>query len=150
METFIGCELWPGYRFGDQGTVLGKDGRILKPCINNRGYKMINVCIDGKGHIKTVHRLIAIAFNLPNPDNKSEIDHINQNKLDNRLINLRWATRKEQIANRNYNALNKFGIYGLTFRRGLWEAHNRREKTYKSFKDRPEAESFLEEISHTQ
>ena len=41
-----------------------------------------------------VHRLVALAF-IPNPDNKPEVDHINKNRIDNRIENLRWVTSKE-------------------------------------------------------
>lgn len=47
-----------------------------------------------------VHRLVAQAF-IENPDNKSEVDHINRVKEDNRVENLRWATRNEQLENRD-------------------------------------------------
>jgi HNH endonuclease/NUMOD4 motif/AP2 domain len=47
-----------------------------------------------------VARLIAQAF-IPNPDNLAEVDHINRNKTDNRVDNLRWASRGQQGANRD-------------------------------------------------
>lgn len=47
---------------------------------------------------KTVHRLVAIAF-IPNPFGYPDIDHINRNGLDNRVGNLRWCTRKMNMAN---------------------------------------------------
>ena len=38
--------------------------------------------------------------NIPNPENKPEVDHINSNRSDNRLENLCWANRKDQSENK--------------------------------------------------
>jgi len=58
------------------------------------GYRQVK--IDGKNHY--VHRLVAQAW-LPNPDNKSQVDHINGDRSHNHVINLRWATPIENMAN---------------------------------------------------
>lgn len=52
-----------------------------------------------QGKVYLVHRLVAECF-IPNPENKPEIDHINRNKQDNRVENLRWATRSDNSKNR--------------------------------------------------
>ena len=83
------------------------DGRLLKRTngrtnkydftygtMNKKGY-MVTQC-EGKQY--RVHRLIADAF-LPNPENKPTVDHIDRNRLNNRLSNLRWADLSEQKNN---------------------------------------------------
>ena len=55
----------------------------------------------------TIHRLVALAF-IANPEGKHSVDHINQNKLDNSISNLRWANNSEQQNNRRH-VLSKSG-----------------------------------------
>ena len=62
----------------------------VKPHTNQRGYLFKQI----KGKCYYIHRLVALAY-IPNPDNKPEVDHINNNKADNRVENLRWVTAKE-------------------------------------------------------
>lgn len=74
---------------GNSKSYSWKFGRLLKS-----GYR--EIC-KGKKHY-LVHRLIAEAF-LDNPGDKPTVDHINRNRSDNRVENLRWATHKEQNEN---------------------------------------------------
>jgi hypothetical protein len=54
--------------------------------------------IDGNRVNKQVHRFIAERL-IPNPDNLPVVDHINRNRLDNRVENLRWSTREDNWYN---------------------------------------------------
>lgn len=64
---------------------------------NNNGYLVVTL-INDKGKRKTyrVNRLVAHAF-LPNPQNLPDACHLNEDKLDNRLVNLKWGTHKENV-----------------------------------------------------
>ena len=85
------------YFVSETGEVFKK----LKTRINNDGYETITLNKESGGRRGTprietgVHRLIAKAF-IPNPENKPTVNHINGKKTDNRIVNLEWATRKEQ------------------------------------------------------
>ena len=68
--------------------------KMLKPTIDRYGYQKVVLTKDGKPHYRTVHRLVAQAF-IPNPAGKNTVNHINENKLDNRVENLEWLTVRE-------------------------------------------------------
>ena len=71
-------------------------GRVLKPLKHANGYLMVKLSKNSIVYTKTVHRLVAEAF-IPNPEHKSEINHIDENKTNNTVSNLEWMTRKENI-----------------------------------------------------
>jgi hypothetical protein len=58
------------------------------------GYELINLSSEGKVKTTSIHRLVAKSF-IDNPLNKSQVNHINGNKLNNQVTNLEWATPKE-------------------------------------------------------
>ena len=68
--------------------------RILKPEIARHGYKCLQLTKDKKAYVKYIHRLVAMAF-IDNPENKPQVDHIDGNKLNNNVENLRWVTVSE-------------------------------------------------------
>lgn len=81
----------------------GKSLRHVKesfkqPHIGAYGYPSVTLCKEKKSVDIPIHRIIAKAF-IPNPENKPAIDHINTDKTDYRLENLRWVTNKENSNN---------------------------------------------------
>lgn len=79
--------------------IICKDGQIkpvksryIRPADNGHGYKFVNLWKDNKQHRYYVHRLVAETF-LSNPDNLSEVNHIDNNKANNSVNNLEWCNR---------------------------------------------------------
>lgn len=79
---------------------------ILKQRLDKDGYLTVNLKIEQKVTIKKVHRLVAEAF-VENPLNKSDVNHINGLKSDNRIENLEWVTTKENSQHRTRTRLTK-------------------------------------------
>lgn len=80
----------------DNGGKRFVKGRILKPVLVNNGYLVVALC-NGRGQAnKTVHRLVGKAF-IPNPNNYKDINHKNGIKTDNRIENLEWCTRSQNM-----------------------------------------------------
>lgn len=95
-EKWIGIKDYSDlYKVSNLGRIKRiKTGRILKNISNVEGYLTINLFKDGKGTNLRVHRLVAQAF-IENPENKPEINHIDEDKANNSTSNLEWATRAE-------------------------------------------------------
>ena len=108
MEKFKDIKGYEGkYQVSNLGNVkslIGK-GRVLKPLKHN-GYLVAQLSKNGSHKRHKTHRLVALTF-IPNPLNKSEVNHINGNKTDNRLENLEWVTHRENTIHAFDMGLNK-------------------------------------------
>ena len=73
------------------------DKKILKECVN-KGY--VRCTLNGRRYYK--HRVIALQF-IPNddPEVKTQVDHINRIKTDNRIENLRWVSQSDNQKNKS-------------------------------------------------
>lgn len=85
--------------------------KTIKLIKHKNGYLMVCLCKDGKIKQASVHRLVASAF-IPNPDNLPQVNHKDENKLNNSVDNLEWCdgaynmkygTRQERITKSNTN-----------------------------------------------
>lgn len=77
--------------------------RVLKPGKNRYGYLYVILCKNRENKTFTVHHLVASAF-IQNPMCKTDVNHKDENKENNRVDNLEWMTRKE---NCNYGTRNE-------------------------------------------
>ena len=97
------------YQVSSLGRVRGKDrlvrhsgtleriqyGKLIKPRVNKRnGYVHVGLHKDGIAKSCKIHRLVALAF-IDNIENKPEVNHLDENKSNNRVDNLMWATKIE-------------------------------------------------------
>ena len=100
IEGYVGL-----YQVSNLGRVKGlerydsrghlRTERVLKPTNDWDGYLRVNLYKNRVQVNKTIHRLVAEAF-IPNPENKPTVNHIDENKTNNNVNNLEWATMKEQ------------------------------------------------------
>lgn len=91
--------------------------RILKTRINQHGYIQKTLVNENGRKTWDIHRLVAMAF-IPNPENKPCVDHINTDKTDNRVENLRWVTYSENAMNPITNARQRKRIGPLSGKYG--------------------------------
>lgn len=68
-------------------------GKIKASTNNGNGYLVVNLKNNGKQKMVTIHRLVAEAF-IPNPYNLPQINHKDENKLNNKVENLEWCDAK--------------------------------------------------------
>lgn len=73
-----------------------KRNKFMKASLNSSGYLKVNLTKDGIPYTHYVHRLVAETF-IPNPDNLPQINHLDENKLNNELSNLTWCTARENL-----------------------------------------------------
>jgi HNH endonuclease/NUMOD3 motif len=90
-------EEFNGYYISQFGRIYStKSGKFIKTRLA-RNTRYVNVILTNKrNYCKTVHRLVALTW-IPNPDNKSDVNHKDGNKLNNHITNLEWITHQENM-----------------------------------------------------
>jgi hypothetical protein len=105
----------------NKGLVHGKEyfiskEIILKNATISKGYQGVTLTKNKKRYSKKVHRLVAEAF-IPNPENKSQINHIDCNKKNNCVDNLEWNTQSENLKHAFKNGLTVNGLKKANYAR---------------------------------
>lgn len=158
------------YEVSDKGRVRSKDryylqpgfgwrhrkGRILSPNHNGNGYLCVELRKgDGKRNRRYIHRLVAEVF-IDNPDELPQVDHIDYNRQNNDVANLRWVTVSENAYHSVCNhpktrpCFSNTGHKYIYSRNGMYRACVRlgKEKTIeKTFRDITSALEWREKVS---
>lgn len=108
IEIYKPIKGFENYEVSNLGNVVSLNynhsnvNKILKPNITHNGYLQVPLYKDGKVKVLKIHRLVADTF-LLNPLNLPFVNHIDENKTNNRVDNLEWCTH---IYNCNYGTRN--------------------------------------------
>lgn len=105
------------YQVSNKGNVRNyKTNRVFKPHTIKGGYLRVDFGRNGKHERFLVHRLVANAFvENNNPEEYNEVNHINEDKQDNRAENLEWCTRKYNVNYGNRNEKTSEKLKGRIF-----------------------------------
>ena len=140
---------YENYLIYPDGKVYSKKSkRYLKHTDDGNGYYRISLSKDGIVKKHRIHRLVGLHY-IPNPDNKRFLDHINRDRKDNRIENLRWVDKSENGLNRGEQINNKLGIKNIHYDklqdRFIYQKKLRGEPHRKYFKTLEEAIAYKEE-----
>lgn len=95
----------PDYSVNENGEIKSNRRNKLLTSYNNRyGYVTFGIRKNKKKKIITAHQAVALTF-IPNPENKSQVNHKDGNKKNNHISNLEWATPSENIKHAFDNGL---------------------------------------------
>lgn len=167
LEIWKNVEDYPNYQISNFGNVKSKGRyvkveiknqkeclkkeKILKPQIDINGYKYVRLYNGGKWKYFKVHYLVAKTF-IPNFNNKPTVDHIDRNKQNNEVSNLRWASYVEQANNKDkkniIKNMKKLGKKKYPNRAEKIKQFNKNNEYIKTFNSSREASKLLN-ISET-
>lgn len=119
-EIWVKVPEFEGYELSTLGRMKNKRGLILKFVKGKEGsgkdYWKTNLSVQGVYTTVRIHRLVMETFGIrPESDEMLVVDHINQNKLDNRLSNLRWLTVSQNGMNSKIWRTNTLGVKGVYY-----------------------------------
>lgn len=121
-------DIYKGYQVSNLGRVKSlkrKEEKIMKLKKDSLGYVRVHLRVNNSDVMASVHRLVAKAF-IPNNDGKEEVNHINGIKTDNRVENLEWSTKTENIVHAYKTKLrgNSKEVYCVELDKKFYSARN--------------------------
>lgn len=113
MKTIKGYE---NYLINEQGQIYSLNRkRFKKPFISNQGYEVIGLFKDGKHKKFSIHYLVLSTFIGERPTEKHQGMHIDGNKRNNTLINLKWGTcRDNHMDKKNHGTFQEAENHGMS------------------------------------
>jgi len=93
---------FPDYTISEFGDIKNRNGKILVQRINNYGYKRINLQKDKKKYTVRIHFAVISAFSSINRSKNISVDHIDGDKFNNHISNLRWIALGENVMLQHY------------------------------------------------
>lgn len=124
MEIYTRIKGYEHYAVSNFGNVLNiRTLRFLRLWLNNSGYYQVMLCKNGLVKVFKLHRLIGEHF-IDNPENLPVIDHIDGNRTNNEISNLRWATHQTNSRNskKRKSTTSNFKGVSLNKKRNKWVA----------------------------
>ena len=122
MEKWVRVED-TNYEISNYGRMVNiKTGNLLKTQANKKGYQVVRVTINRVKRTFRIHRLVAQYF-VSNPDNKTQVNHIDGNKNNNRYDNLEWCSNAENA----HHAI-KTGLWESVIKSSRLENEKRKKK----------------------
>jgi len=148
-ESFCGVQtkaypLNTNYEANSNGDIFSNyTNKILNQRLSLKGYMRVDLYLNGKQKTIEVHRIIAETF-LPKPNGCNTVDHINRNKLDNRVSNLRWVTNRGNQNNKKNNSIYGCNIYKTKSNKFVFKISIGKTNHYKRFIRKFSAEIYKE------
>ncbi len=111
-------EGYPNYEVSDKGFVLSKTTmNLLSPVVSSNGYQHVGLYQGRVRNTHRVHRIVAETF-MEQPSGCEFVDHVDHDKLNNNVGNLRWCTRSEN----NRNATKRSDTMSSSYKGVCWYA----------------------------
>lgn len=97
--------------------VVNKNGRALKQFLNKCGYVVVQPCFNGKQKFCSFHRLVMSTLRLNEYFDGAQVNHIDEDKTNNKLSNLEWLSHKDNINHGTHNERMAESLIGVFINR---------------------------------